>query len=318
MDEGLRATFLDAASIACDLVKPACVADWKVYALTRPEQTARRIAECELVFTNKVRIGEEELAAAGRLRLIVVTATGYDIIDLEACRQRQVAVANSPGYSASSVPEHAVALMFAVARSVVPFHGRVRDGTWSKSHVFCLHDHPVIELRGKLVGLIGSGDLGRATGKLCAALGMKVVYCASHASQGDDLPRLPLAELLAAADIVSLHCPLDAANANLINAERIALMKDGAIIINTARGGLVDAPALVDALASGKLAGAGIDVLDHEPPPNDHPLVACEHPGLVVTPHVAWGSREAQSRLAGMAAATADAFFAGRPRHLVT
>lgn len=314
----MKAVMLDAATIACELVVPSCVTEWQTFQTTTADEVANRIRDCAIVITNKVRIGEAELAAAPNLKLIVVAATGYDIINLEACRQHGVAVANSPGYSASSVPEHALALMFAVARSLVPLANSVPKGTWSKAEIFCIHDYPIIELAGKTVGIIGSGSLGRATAKLCSAVGMNVIYCQSKTKAVDDLPRVPFDELLSRADIISLHCPLDADNANLINADTIAQMKDSAILINTARGGLVDSAALVAAIESGKLAGAGIDVLASEPPSPEHPLVKCTHPGLVVTPHVAWASLEVQHRLAKMIATTTDAFFAGNPEHIVT
>lgn len=318
MNDKVTGTFLDAGTIACDLVKPGCVGDWHVHDSTTPGEAAERIAPCELVFTNKVKVGAKELERAEKLKLIVVAATGYDIIDLAECKRKDIAVANSPGYSASSVQEHAIALMFAVARSIVPYRLEAGDGTWSEANTFCLHTHPIIELAGKQVGIIGSGSLGRATGRLCAALGMKVSYLEKNDGTSDDLPRLPLDKLLASSDIVTLHCPLDANNHHMINADTLAKMKPSAILVNTARGALVDAQALCDALEGGKLAGAGIDVLESEPPPSVNPLVQCKHPGLVLTPHVAWASMEVQLRLAQMVADTADAFFAGNPVHLVS
>ena len=317
MGNGIEASFLDAATIACDLVKPDCVGKWSVFEETSRELVAERVAPCEVVFTNKVKIGAAELEGAKSLRLIVVAATGYDIIDLEECKRRNVSVANSPGYSASSVQEHAIALMFAVARSIVPYRLEAGDGTWSKAGIFCLHTHPIIELAGKRVGIVGAGSLGRATGRLCEALGMKVFFLGRHDGASDELPRLPLDDLLATSDVVSLHCPLDSDNHHMINARSLSKMKPGAILINTARGALVDAAALVQALEEGRIAGAGIDVLETEPPPADNPLVGCKHPGLVLTPHVAWASMEVQRRLAQMVADTADSFIAGKPEHIV-
>ncbi len=317
-----KAVFLDAATVAgADPLQPACATSWEVHQTTAPAATAERIADAAIAITNKVRIGAAEFAAAKQLKLIVVAATGYDIIDLDAAARHGVAVANSPGYSSSSVPEHAIGLMFAVARSIVPLSAEAGDGTWTSSPIFCLHTHPIVELRGLTVGLVGSGSLGRATGDLCSALGMQPVYLArdgaSSAAGTDGLKRLAWEELLAGADILSLHCPLDASNRNMIDAHALRMMKRSCILINTARGGLVDAAALATALETGEIAGAGIDVLDPEPPPADHPLLACSHPGLVVTPHVAWASRQSQQRLAQLVADTADAFFSGRPQHIV-
>ena len=315
-----KGVFLDAATVAAARPpRPQCCEHWQVHDLTAAGQVAGRIADANIVVTNKVRIGENEFAAAPGLKLIIVAATGYDIIDLDAARLHGVAVANSPGYSISSVPEHTLALMFAVARSIVAFAQASRDGTWTASPTFCLHNWPIIELRGLSVGLIGSGSLGRATGRLCAALGMKPAYLArpGAASSGDDLKRLAWDDLLAASDIISLHCPLGPDNRHMFGEQAFRQMKKSAILINTARGGLVDAAALAAALQEGQIAGAGIDVLAHEPPAADNPLITCNHPGLVLTPHVAWASRQAQERLLAQVAATADAFMLGKPQHLV-
>ena len=316
----IKGVFLDAATIAAARPpRPRCCERWQVHDLTAADQVAERIADASIVATNKVPIGASELAAAPDLKLIIVAATGYDIIDLAAARSRGVAVANSPGYSISSVPEHALALMFAVARSIVPFAKAARDGTWSGSPTFCLHDWPIVELRGLAVGLIGSGSLGRATGRLCAALGMKPAYLArpQAAPPGDGLKRLAWDDLLAASDIISLHCPLGADNRHMFDEQAFRQMKKSAILINTARGELVDAAALAAALQEGRIAGAGIDVLADEPPAADNPLLTCDHPGLVLTPHIAWASRQAQERLLAQVAATADAFMLGTPEHLV-
>lgn len=317
---GVKVVFLDRATVAAaEPVRPACADEWVVHDLTAPHETARRIADATVVFTNKVELRGAALASAARLKLVVVAATGYDIVDTAACRRRAVAVANSPGYSSSSVPEHALALMLAVARSIVPLCADARDGTWPAAPTFCLHTRPITELRGRTVGLVGSGSLGRSTGRLCEALGMRTLYLRREGARkaGDGVERADLDELLARADVLSLHCPLTEANRGMIGPEALKKMNSSAILINTARGGLVDSPALVSALESGEIAGAGIDVLEPEPPPADHPLLVCDHPGLVVTPHVAWASIEVQRRLVRLIAETADAFYDGKPQHLV-
>ena len=317
----IKGVFLDAATVAAaQPYRPQCCDQWQVHDLTSADQVAERIADASIVITNKVRIGAPELAAAPCLKLIIVAATGYDIIDRDAARKHGVAVANSPGYSISSVPEHAVALMFAVARSIVPFAKASCDGTWASAQTFCLHNWRISELRGLTVGLIGSGSLGRATGRLCAALGMKPVYLARpEATRGadDELDRLAWNDLLATADIISLHCPLGPDNLHMFDEKAFRRMKETAILINTARGGLVNTRALAAALREGQIAGAGIDVLAEEPPRPDDPLLACKHPGLLITPHVAWASRQAQEKLLSQVAATADAFMNGHPQHLI-
>ena len=311
--------FLDAKTIACELVQPASLASWDVHQLLPASEVAASIANAHVVYTNKIPLDAAALEQAAQLELIVVAATGYDIIDLEYCRQRGIAVANSPGYSVSSVPEHAIALMFAVARAIVPYHAAAGDGTWAAADIFCLQEHRIIELRGKQVGLVGSGSLGRATAELCSNLGMHTVFLTRHDGKEDDLPRMPLEELLATSDVISLHCPLTPDTRNMIDADALAQMKPGAILINTARGALVDADALVAALDKGQLRGAGIDVLAQEPPgPEQAVLLNCRHPGLVLSPHVAWASLEAQQRLARLLATTTDSFFAGQPQHLVS
>ena len=316
--EKIIGTFLDAQTIACKVRKPDSVSTWNSYDFTEPHETIERIAESHVLCTNKVKLQAAELEAAANLKLIVVAATGYDIIDMQACKAKGVVVCNSPGYSASSVPEHALALMFAVARFLVPLSRKACDGTWSASRIFCLHAHTAIELAGRRVGIIGAGSLGRATAKLCSAVGMEVVYLARENSKADGLPRVRLDELLATCDVISLHCPLSSDNHHLLNAQTLAQVKPGAIVINTARGALIDPQALVDALESGRLAGAGIDVLELEPPKSGNPLLDCEHPGLIVTPHVGWASLASQQRLVDMLCSTCDSFFAGAPEHVVS
>ena len=316
----LKAVMLDRATFACDLVKPDCVDEWEEFDITNEDQVIARIKDADVIVTNKVKINETHLQQTPKLKLIVVAATGYDIIDIQACRQHNVTVTNCPGYSVSSVPEHTVALMFALARSLIPHNNTVHDNSWVNSPIFCVFGPPIMELANKTLGIIGAGSLGIATGNLCKAIGMKVVYATSSnpAKTDDDLERLPLDELLAVADVVSLHCPLTKDNQEFINAQKISLMKDGAILINTSRGGLVNQQAVINALESGKLGGAGIDVLSKEPPSSDDLFVKCKHPNLLVTPHVAWASLEAQQRLAKMIATTTDSFFAGNPVNVVS
>ena len=318
MSTKLTASFLDAKTINCDLVKPPCISEWEVFQNTKASETKERIANANVVYTNKVRIEREDLATAKDIKLIVVAATGYDIIDLDTCRKMNIAVANSPGYSVSSVPEHTVALMFTVAKKITALHNEVMNTEWAKSDIFCMHNHLPIELAGKNLGIIGAGSLGQATGKLCEALGMNVSYLAKHDNSQDDLPRKDLATLLAESDVISLHCPLTENNFEMFNADTISQMKDGAILINTARGALVNYPAMIKALESGKLSGAGIDVLAKEPPTDGHVLLECKHPGLVVTPHVAWASLEAQTRLVNLLVTTTEAFFSNEAINIVS
>lgn len=311
---------LDTATLAPDDLDTgafdACLPAWRRYAHTAPEQVAERIAEAEVVFTNKVPIGAAQLAAAPQLRLIAVMATGTDHVDLAAARERGVAVCNVVDYSTAAVVQHTLALMLALATRLPEYRDAVRRGEWQRSPQFWLPGYPVRELAGRRLGIVGYGAIGRGVAALAQALGMTVAV-AQRPGAPAAAGRVPLEQLLPTVDVLSLHCPLTPRTRHLINAPRLALMRPDAWLINTARGALVDAAALAAALRGGRLGGAGIDVLDREPPPADHPLLAADIPNLIVTPHCAWASREARQRLVDQLAQVVAAFCAGAPRNLV-
>lgn len=289
---------------------------WRVYDHTRPQELAARIADAEVILTNKVVIDAQALRAAPHLRMIAVMATGTDNIDLTAARERGIPVCNAVDYSTASVVQHTFALMLALATRLSDYQAAVRRGDWQRSPYFCIPDYPVRELAGQCLGIVGYGATGHAVAALARAFGMEVLVAQSLS--GAVAPdRCALPELFARADVLSLHCPLTERTRHWLDAARLAAMKPGAWLINTARGALVDERALAQALRSGHLGGAGIDVLSQEPPPPDHPLLAPDIPNLILTPHSAWASRQSRQRLVDQLVDVIAGFCAERPRNVV-
>lgn len=266
------------------------------YGATPGAQVVERIAEAEVVITNKVVLDEKTLLACPQLKLIIIAATGTNNIALEAAAKQGVAVCNVRDYATSSVAQHVFTLVLALARNLEPYAEAVRRGRWNESEFFCLLDYPIIDLKERTLGIIGYGTLGRAVAKLGEAFGMEIVIGARPGAPSSR-DRLALDELFARSDVISLHCPLTAETRHLIDANALARMKHDAILINTARGGIVDEAALVDALSSGAIGGAGIDVLNVEPPDGSSVLLKTSLPNLIVTPHNAWASRRCRQRL---------------------
>lgn len=276
---------------------------------TAPADTAARLAGAAIAISNKVVIDDAVMAACPALRLIAVTATGTNNIDRDAAARRGIAVANVQGYGTSAVAQHTFALILALANRL-PQAGRdAVNGRWSASPTFCLMDYPVLDLPGATLGIVGFGELGRAVAGFGEGLGMRVLVAEGH--EGPQPGRLPLDTVLAESDVVSLHTLLTPATAGLINAERLARMKPGALLVNTARGGLVDEAALLAALRAGHLGGAALDTLAVEPPPADHPLLTADLPNLLITPHCAWISRGARQNLLDATVANIRRFIAG-------
>jgi glycerate dehydrogenase len=292
----------------------ASLPHWQLYGHTVAEQVAGRLTGYQVAVTNKVRIDRAAMLAAPELALICVSATGTNNVDLEAARERGIVVCNVRDYAAASVSQHVFALLLALATRWHEYQSDVDAGDWSRSPMFCLMHRPVMELEGKTFGLIGYGVLGRAVARLAQAFGMQVLVCTSlRPGAVADAERTPLPELLARSDVISLHCPLDAGTEKLVNEHFLSAMKPGALLINTARGGLIDEQALKQALCSGRLGGAALDVLSVEPPPADHPLLDPAIPNLILTPHNAWVSRECRQRLLDGVVANIRAWQAGTP-----
>jgi len=310
-----RIVFLDRQSLPphIRLRRPAFVHEWQDYPQTRPAELVTRLQGAQLAITNKVRFSAEQLAQLPELKLIAVAATGTDHIDLFACRDRGIAVCNIQGYAVHSVAEHTLGLMLALARNLVPYQRELQAGAWQTSPQFCYLGPPIHDLAGKTLGIIGGGSLGQAVARLASAIGMQVQLAGRKGRAAGD-GKTAFDEVLRQADVLSLHCPLTDETRGLIGARELGLMKDGTWLINTARGGLVDESALLDALNSGRLAGAACDVASQEPPAADSPLMQALHGGkLLLTPHVAWASEEAMQTLADQLIDNLEAFMAGQP-----
>ncbi len=293
----------------------------KVYGRTRPEQVAERIADADIVISNKVALRREHLQAAPKLKMIALAATGSDNVDLDAAREQNIVVSNIRDYAVRSVPEHVFALIFALRRNICAYRQSVKEGRWQEAQQFCYFDYPIRDLAGSTLGLIGSGSLGQAVATMGRALGMKVIFAQRRGqtivSNAQD--RLPFEQVLEQSDILSLHCPLTAETQNLLGRpefERMATRRP--LLINTARGGLIDNQALDHALRQGWLGGAGIDVCVPEPPPADHILMRLlDLPNYILTPHIGWASQEAMQALADQLIENIAAFHRGEPRHVL-
>lgn len=294
----------------------ATLGDLTVYDRTAPEDVAARIGDAEVVFINKVRLTDDIFAACPNLKLVSILATGYNIVDLAAAKRRGITVCNVPGYSTRAVVQMTFALLLEICQQVGLHSGAVHTGRWQTCPDFCFWDRPLIELDGKTMGIVGYGAIGSAVGTVAQALGMKLLVTARHERPVPEGARfVSLPELLAQSDVVSLHCPQTAENARMIDAGALAQMKDGAILLNTARGGLLDEQAVADALRSGKLLAAGMDVVSAEPIRADNPLLTA--PNCFLTPHIAWAPLETRRRLQAISAENLRAFLTGKPQNVV-
>lgn len=304
----MKAVFLDARTLGDDVTLAPIeevTGPLTCHDRTTPEQVIERLQGFDTALVNKVVLGREHLEACPELKTIAVVATGLNNIDLKAAEDHGIRVLNVTHYGRSTVAQHAMALILALATRLLDYDRDVREGRWAKSDMFCLMDHPIMELEGKTLGIIGYGDLGQGVADRAAAFGMNILLgCRPGQEPGevDGYQRIPLEELLPQVDVLSLHCLLTEDTRNLIGADELRQMKDSALIINTSRGGLVDEQALADALRAGTIGGAGFDVLTEEPPRNGNPLLADDIPNLIVTPHSAWASQEARQRIVGITA----------------
>ena len=315
-----RIVFLDRNTLSPEtrLRAPAFPHELVVYDRTTAAEVPGRIAEADIIITNKVPIAASSIAAAPRLRMIAAAATGTDNIDVKAAAQRGIVVSNIRNYAVTTVPEHVFALMLALRRSIFAYRASVAAGRWIEAAQFCFFDHPVRELADSTLGIIGAGALGRAVGELGKKFRMKVLFAARKGTQPTGSLYTSFDEVLRTSDVISLHLPVGPTTRNLIGAAEFARMERRPVLINTARGGLVDEEALVQALTRGQLSGAGFDVATKEPPPMDHPLMRLlELPNFILTPHVAWASQEAIQALADQLIDNIDAFHNGQPRNVV-
>lgn len=299
----MKAVFLDATTLGNDLdLAPLEQATGGMvkHDTTAQEQVSERIRGFDTVLVNKIVLTREHFENCPELKTIAVVATGLNNIDQEAARDHGIQVLNVTNYGRSTVAQHTMALMLALATRLLDYDRDVWAGRWAQSDMFCLMNHPIMELEGRTLGIVGYGDLGQGVAERAKAFGMNILLGArpgKSAGEVDGYPRLPLDELLSQVDVLSLHCLLTDETRNLIGARELRMMKPDALLINTSRGGLVDEAALADALRTGVIAGAGFDVLTEEPPRNGNPLLAGDIPNLIVTPHSAWASQEARQRI---------------------
>jgi glycerate dehydrogenase len=290
----------------------------RVYDRSSPEEVTERLAGAEIVFTNKTPLRREHFAANPQIRFVGVLATGYNVVDVAAARERRIPVCNIPTYGTMAVAQFAAALMLELCHRVGRHADSVKAGDWSRGKDFCYWLNPLIELDGKTLGIVGFGRIGQAFARIAQALGMKVLAVdefQNKALESATLRYVGLDELYAESDVISLHCPLFESNKGMIDSKAIATMKPGVLIINTSRGPLIDEADLAAALAAGRVAGAAVDVLSVEPPSPSNPLFSA--PNCIVTPHIAWATKEARSRLMNIAAENLAAFLKGSPQNVV-
>lgn len=315
-----KVVYLDRESLPARITipEPSSPHVWHNVARTDADQIIAHCADATVVVTNKVPIGAAVLEACPSIGHIAVTATGYNIIDLDACAEHGVSVSNIPSYAATTVAEHVMACTLSLRRQVIQYRQRVIDGAWQKSDTFCLFDKPINMLAGATLGIIGLGEIGRATAQMAAALGMNVVYTSRQSYEVDFAQRVPLDELLQRSDVVSVHCALNDDTHNLLDAPEINQMPDHAILINTARGGIVNEAAAASAIKNAMLGGLAFDVLVQEPPQHSSLLEIADRSNVIITPHIAWASDEAMQTLANIVSANVDAYLRGTPQNLVS
>lgn len=311
-----RIVFLDRDSLRANVRIPAFEHTWQDHAATAADDVVARLAGATVAITNKVPLRADAIARLPDLKMVAVAATGTDNVDLAACRAAGIVVANIRNYSLVSVPEHCFTLILALRRNLRAYAADVEAGKWETSSRFCLLDHPIGDLAGTRLGIVGYGALGRQVASIARAFGMDVVATSRSPITDTNVTGLPLDELLATSQVVSLHLPLSDATRHIIGARELGLMQPGALLINTARGGLVDEAALANVLMEGRIA-AGFDVLGEEPPGSNNPLLRLRLPHFLLTPHVAWASFGAMQTLADMLVDNIEAWQAGTPTNVV-
>ena len=313
-----RIVFLERNTIQADFRRPNFEHEWVEYAETLPAQVVERLRRATIVISNKLSLREAELSEAPGLKLIAIAATGSDCVDLDYCRTRGLAVCNVRGYAVNAVPEHVLMLILALRRNLLAYREDVQRGKWQLSKQFCLLTHELRDIKGSTLGIIGHGSIGRSMARLGAALDMRVLVAERKNAEVVRVDRTSFAEVLRDSDILTLHCPLTEETRNLFGRAEFEMMKRDALLINTARGGLIEDGALIEALQKGLIAGAGLDALREEPPRDGNPLLDLNLPNLIITPHVAWASNEATQILADQVIQNIEVFIAGKPRNLLS
>jgi glycerate dehydrogenase len=318
----MRALFLDKSSLYpqdLDFSALQEVASWQWFDNANPGDIQPGLEGAEILVTNKVLISSDVVDLCQQLKLICVAATGVNNVDLAAAKKRGITVCNVRAYATSSVVQHVFSLMLALNRKLFSYKSSAVNGDWSRSDFFCYFGQPISELAGKTLGIVGYGELGQAVAKVARCFGMKVLIARSHNAGVADLndARVDLGVLFSTSDVVSLHCPLTEANHHVIGADEFDAMKSDAILINTARGGLVDEAALLHALENSQIGGAALDVLEEEPPSVNNALINYQVDKLIITPHIAWAGRESRQRLVDGMAENIRAYKQGRPVNIV-
>ncbi len=315
-----KAIFLDLATVSIDDIDLSILehaaTDWTFWPTTKHHERTDRIKEAEIIVSNKVILDRSTMQSCDNLKLICIAATGTNNVDLDAAKELGINVCNVSGYSTPSVVQQVFSMILGLTTRQAEYTQAVAAGRWQQSDQFCLLDFPFRELSGKRMGIVGYGELGRAVAKIATAFGIEVILCNRPGSKPTP-GRMPLQEMLPQVDILSLHCPLTEQTRGLIGEKELEMMRDDALLINCARGGIVDDAALARALTTGLIGGAGVDVLAQEPPADGSPLLAPGIPNLILTPHIAWASRESRQRLVNEVAANIEAYLAGDKRNFV-
>ncbi|HVS21212.1 MAG TPA: D-2-hydroxyacid dehydrogenase [Pyrinomonadaceae bacterium] len=312
-----RIVFLERNTLQASFRRPKFDHEWIEHAETRPEEVIERLRGATIVISNKLALREAQLSQSPLIKLIAVAATGFDNIDLDYCRRHGIAVCNTRGYAVNSVPEHVLMLILALRRNLLAYREDVRRGLWQQSKQFCLLTHELHDIHSSTLGIVGYGSIGKAMARLAESIGMHVLIAERRKATAIREGRTPFEDMLRQSDVISLHCPLTEETRNMFARAEFEMMKRDALLINTARGGLVEDAALVEALQRGLIAGAGFDALREEPPRQGSPLLDLNLPTFIVTPHVAWASNEAMQALADQLIDNIEAFIAGQPRNLV-
>jgi glycerate dehydrogenase len=313
-----QVVFLDRSTLKANVRRPGFAHTWQEYPVTAVSELPERLHEATIALTNKVPLRAETLRELPRLRMIAVAATGYDVVDVPYCRAHGIAVSNIRNYAVHTVPEHVFTLITALRRNLLAYRSDVENGRWQQTDQFCFFDHPIRDLYGSTLGIIGEGVLGQGTARIARGFGMQVLFADHPPPKAEGVEFTPLERVLEESDVISLHVPLTPETRNMIGLKELRRMKRTALLINTARGGLVEEQALAQALKDGLIGGAGFDVLTREPPKEGNPLLDLRLPNFILTPHIAWASDEAMQFLADQLIDNIEAFVAGSPRNLVS
>ena len=310
--------FLDRASVKAEIRGLNFKHTYEEYSKTSFNQIVPRLQQATIAIINKVQLSEEMLVKLPKLKMVAVAATGYDCADIAACKAHGVEVANIRNYAIRTVPEHVFMMILSLRRNLIAYRRDIENGMWQTSDQFCLFTHDICDLYGATIGIIGNGAIGQATAAIARGFGMRVIFSNYKLSSEDNVESVPFKVVLAQSDILSLHCPMTPETRDMIGINELRKMKRNALLINTARGGLVNEKALLQALDEGLIAGAGFDVLTTEPPESSHPLLNIKRPNFILTPHVAWTSDGAMQLLAEQLINNIESWVAGNPQNLVT